>query len=348
LKSGTFLARIIESGVESLAAGAALRQRDAAPKPVEEYGAAGFMDHVADTRSRLHHLAHALWIGRPELLEEHVRWHRGALAAREAPAEYLKDNLEALRDELSERLPEDDAGLAIDYVTRALAAAGEPLVEPESRMPEGKWARPAKEFLLALLEDRRNDAVNMARGQPADDFTAEVVEAAQREMGRLWQLGLVNIGEEHAGSRTVQRVLCALQADSEIAPPNGKSVVVASVGGDTHDLPVRILADTFERAGWTVHDLGCDMPAADLVAMLRDTDADVLALSASLALHVRAATDLIAAIRRDETTKDVRVLIGGRIFDQVDGLWKDVGADGTARNAREGVTEAIRLVGATG
>jgi methanogenic corrinoid protein MtbC1 len=92
-----------------------------------------------------------------------------------------------------------------------------------------------------------------------------------------------------------------------------------------------------EQAGWRTTYLGADVPRADVVEHVAQHRADVLAVSATMAGHIRGVRDLIATLRADPRCRRVRVLVGGRPFTINPRLAADVGADGWAPGAREAI-----------
>ncbi|MCQ4087129.1 hypothetical protein [Saccharibacillus sp. JS10] len=53
---------------------------------------------------------------------------------------------------------------------------------------------------------------------------------------------------------------------------------------------------------------------------------------------------LIAVLRADERTAQVKVLVGGLPFNVDSSLWRQVGADGSAPDATSALLEADRLI----
>ena len=161
-------------------------------------------------------------------------------------------------------------------------------------------------------------------------------------MGRMWQVGDVDVAEEHLGSRIVEEALILLRARMPRVEENGHSVLVASVRGTLHDIGGRMVADHFEMAGWRSVFLGADTPTDDLVAAVEHFDIDLVALSAGLGLNIRATAEVVAAIRARRA--DLPVIVGGRPFSLLQELWQTVGADGSAPDAASAVREAEKLV----
>ena len=48
------------------------------------------------------------------------------------------------------------------------------------------------------------------------------------------------------------------------AAPNGKTVVLASVAGNVHDVAIAAIGDFFEIAGWRAINLGPDVPHEEI------------------------------------------------------------------------------------
>ena len=121
-------------------------------------------------------------------------------------------------------------------------------------------------------------------------------------------------------------------------------MVVASVGGNDHDLATRLLADRFEVDGWDPILLCANTPAEAVARSILDHEAHLLALSASLALHVRAAHEVCSAVQLLPDARQVPILIGGAPFTAVPDLYEVVGAHGTASDVLGAVAAAHRLL----
>lgn len=349
-REGTFVATLLDASGKALSAGTVVRlgEGDFAAE-VEDLG---FQSLVHDVRSRLASLAEALAVGRPELLQQEIRWLASTYTAREVPQELLRESMVCLRHELSDRLPEDSAALACTYVDAALETLSEAPEAPAELLVNGHaHVELAREFLEAALDGRRHEAVRLVldafqNGVGIPELHRDVLTAVQSEVGRLWQVGEVDVAEEHLASHIVEEALVQLRARAECKEDDGRRVIVAAVPGSTHEIGGRMVADQFGLAGWRAYFLGADTPAEDLVASLGRHGADLVALSAGLGLHLRATANVVERIRAHD--ESVPVIVGGRPFALIPDLWRDVGADGFAPNAERAVVEGARLVEAQG
>jgi methanogenic corrinoid protein MtbC1 len=99
------------------------------------------------------------------------------------------------------------------------------------------------------------------------------------------------------------------------------------------------LEQVLAEDGWTVANLGADLPATDLGAWVARNEVDLVALSAMDPDGVGTLSESVAAVRGAAGERSVTVLIGGRITAQP-GLAETVGADGVAHSLAEAVALA--------
>ena len=202
---------------------------------------------------------------------------------------------------------------------------------------------PAQDYLQAALEGRRDEAIGIIRDAMLDDVDVSeimlgILQPAQVELGRLWERGEISIAHEHYTTAITQLSLSLLYPRLLLNRTLlGRSLVATSVGTEAHEIGIRMISDLMEQAGWRTTYLGADVPHADVVEQVAQHRADVLAVSATMAGHIRGVRELIAALRADPRCHRVRVLVGGRPFTINPRLAADVGADGWAPGAREAI-----------
>ncbi|EDN69788.1 corrinoid protein [Beggiatoa sp. PS] len=105
-----------------------------------------------------------------------------------------------------------------------------------------------------------------------------------------------------------------------------------------------MVADFFEMEGWDTYYLGANTPTPSVLQELEERHAEVLAISATMTFHLRAVEELIAAVRSNKVFQHVKIIVGGYPFNLESALWKQVGADASAPNAKEAIVVAGTLV----
>ncbi|MEM7306295.1 MAG: cobalamin-dependent protein [Planctomycetota bacterium] len=336
---GLFTARILDSGLRSLATGAVLRQHETIA------GGAEFEDRVADQITRIQFLAEALAVGESEVLLAQVRWLRDSYAALGADVSESAEGLTALRDELLEELPPLAHARVAEYLDQARAA----IEAKPHKVDSCELSAPTQALIAALIEARHNDAIDLVMdrvdaGSGVSEVELDLIVPAQREVGRMWQRGELDISQEHLSSRIVEEILILLHARIPTAPTGEHTVVVAPVRGNQHDIATRIVSHHFELAGWRALRVGVNIPVEELIRAVRDHRADVVGLSVTTGAHLRATAQSIRALRSVPEVADVPVLVGGPPFDALPELWKKVGADGYAGRIADGPKRAAELV----
>ncbi len=140
----------------------------------------------------------------------------------------------------------------------------------------------------------------------------------------------------------------ALYAGMNILRPHIKAdgmkkkgqVVIGTVQGDVHDIGKNIIKLMFDVGGFTVHDLGRDVPLENFVSEQLRTDSEIVAMSAMMTTTMMGMRKVIDMIK--EKNPNVAIMLGGAP------VTKDVadlfGADGYAESAGNAVQEAIKMI----
>jgi len=187
---------------------------------------------------------------------------------------------------------------------------------------------------------------SIGRGNPVLDLHLQVIQQAQREIGRLWEQNSIDVAQEHQATAVSQLALAHLYQQSMRRPAVGKSVLVACVEGELHDVGARICADVLDLHGFAVRFLGANVPTDCLLGFVERTRPDLVALSVTLPVHLPSARAVVEALRGRLT---VPLAVGGRALDAPGAreAWQDVAIFGgdaleLLRSARNilGVPEA--------
>jgi corrinoid protein of di/trimethylamine methyltransferase len=119
-------------------------------------------------------------------------------------------------------------------------------------------------------------------------------------------------------------------------------VVIGTVQGDIHEIGKSLVGTMLSANGFTVYDLGVDVPVEDFLTKIKETGANVLGLSALLTTTMEVQRDVIEALKREGLRGQVKVLVGGAPV--TSGWAEEIEADGYAEDAIGAVELAKRLV----
>ncbi|HET6511684.1 MAG TPA: cobalamin-dependent protein, partial [Candidatus Kapabacteria bacterium] len=307
----------------------------------------------------LNYLAEAVGADQPDLFADYVLWAKFMLQGRGVPAEDLIENLKILREVIAPKLSAAaekqalkciDAGLAQLEVAGAEAKTSELSIELPCRITQDNpHCELATNYLNALLRGDRHEASRMIMsavdaGVSVKELYLHVFQPAQHEVGRLWQINVLTVAQEHYCTAATQLIMSQLYPHIFSTRKNGRAMVATCVSGDLHEIGVRMISDFFEMEGWDTFYLGANVPVDSVVSSIKDREADLLAVSATMTFHVGAVRKLIAAIRADEETKQTKIIVGGYPFNLAPTLWKEIGADGHALDAERSLSLAEELL----
>jgi len=118
--------------------------------------------------------------------------------------------------------------------------------------------------------------------------------------------------------------------------------VMGTVRGDLHDIGKNIVAAMLRSGGFTVYDLGIDVPAKAFVEKVIEVNADILGLSSLLTSTMPQVNEVINALKEKGIRDRVKVIVGGRPV--TEDFAKQVGADACAKDAVDAVRKAKELM----
>lgn len=322
------------------------------PRLRTRYGAAGRGKSRQDAIYHIAYLAASVDADSPALFNDYIAWAKVLLLHHGVLGEDLEHHLDCMADVVGEQLPPPVAAPAVAMIgaaRTALPAMPESTVSPlDARQ---RLTGLAREYVYTLLGGYRGAAGRLVfeaaeRGESVRDLYLEVFQPALREIGRLWQMRKISVAQEHFCSAATQVVMSQLLPREDGAVRRGRSVVVACIGGELHEVGARMVGDFFGLAGWDSFFCGANTPQSAVLQWVAERAADVLAVSATMGYHLHSVRELIEAARADPRCARLRIMVGGHPFGVDPALWRTLGADGTAADAQAAVALADRWLDA--
>jgi methylmalonyl-CoA mutase cobalamin-binding domain/chain len=112
------------------------------------------------------------------------------------------------------------------------------------------------------------------------------------------------------------------------------TIVIGTVAGDVHDLGKNIVKNLLECSGFTVVDLGVDVPAQTFIDNIREHRPQVVGMSALLTAAIQQVNNTVEAIEEAGLRDSVKIIVGGGIVGEVKRTMLSV--DYATTNANEG------------
>ena len=93
-----------------------------------------------------------------------------------------------------------------------------------------------------------------------------------------------------------------------------KAVVLATVKGDIHDIGKNIVKVLMESYGFTVFDLGRDVPPERVLSCAVENNCKLVGLSALMTTTVPAMAETIELLKKSDP--EIRTMVGGAVLNQ--------------------------------
>ncbi|UGV41948.1 B12-binding domain-containing protein [Methanococcoides orientis] len=189
-------------------------------------------------------------------------------------------------------------------------------------------------------------AVEKAKGQaPAVELIDNGLAAGMNEVGVLFERGKLFLPHVMMAADAMSAGVELLQ--DELASGEGAGnklgvIVNGTVEGDVHDIGKAIVSTMLQAAGFEVHDIGRDVPLQNFIDKIKETNADMVGLSALMTTTLQGQKEVIELLKENGMRDGIKVMVGGA--PATDAWAKKIGADCYAENASEAVVKAKELL----
>ncbi len=197
-----------------------------------------------------------------------------------------------------------------------------------------------KKVFIGMKRQETIDLVKAALDSGADPLMIlGACREAMEEVGEKFETGEFFLSELIYSAEVFKQVSAILEPAliSRRAPETSGSVVFGTPKGDIHDLGKNIVVTMMRAQGFSVHDLGVDVPPERLVEEIQRTGTNILALSALITPAFVSMKKAVSLLKEKGLREKTFVIIGGGVT--TDLARKEVGADAQTLDP----TKAIRL-----
>ena len=181
-----------------------------------------------------------------------------------------------------------------------------------------------RRYLAALLAGDRATCALIVRdlvaaGVGLRNLYLRVFQRSLYETGELWEHQRISVAVEHLATAITERMMSLVQAQTFGGEFRDRSVIIACVAAEYHQLVGRMVADLCELRGWRGYFLGANTPLPDLLRLIELRRPTVVGLSLSIFFHLPELLKALDAL--GGAYPDLPILVGGQAF-----RWGGLGA----------------------
>ena len=227
------------------------------------------------------------------------------------------------------------------------AAAGVPDVKNPLSHTCGSEASGEGPLYSAICRGLAADAAGSAAafldagGEPLAAVEAQIMPALTA-VGKKYENGSLFLPQLLQSASAAQAAFEVIRSRLPAGEADGsRKVVLATVLGDVHDIGKNIVKVLLQNYGFSVIDLGKDVPPERVVQSARESGAKLVGLSALMTTTVPAMRETIELVHAK--LPGVRVMVGGAVL--TEDYARQIGADAYGRDAMSSVRLAEEFLG---
>lgn len=163
-------------------------------------------------------------------------------------------------------------------------------------------------------------------GEKPEEILNSGLLPGMNKIGELFMNNEVFVPEVLVASRAMNKGLDILKP--ELAKTGTNSIgkaILCTVKGDMHDIGKNLVRIMLEGQGIECYDLGVDIDAATIIEKIRETNAEIICLSALLTTTMHGQKDIIDGLKEAGLRDKVYVMVGGAPVTQE--FADEIGAD---------------------
>ncbi len=203
-----------------------------------------------------------------------------------------------------------------------------------------------------MLHSERKSAITFIEKLLEEGFSAEYVvrellDPALVRQGAMWGEGHLSLAQAYVAAKIAEDILMKClefeKADDELIKRRG-IIVIGNIEDDFHSLGRKIVSIFLKANGWEIIDLGNDVMAEDFVEEAIKSNSSIIGVSAMMYTTAQNIKKVRAEIDARGLQNQIKLAVGGAVFNGRPELVKEVGGDGSAKNAFETLELMDRLL----
>lgn len=174
-----------------------------------------------------------------------------------------------------------------------------------------------KEFLDLLISGDRAKCSEFAKkyannNDSIQNLYENILKSSLYDVGALWEFNKISVATEHLASAIVENILNEFYSKIILKSKINRTVIIACVENEFHQIGIKMISDIFEMNGWNTHFLGANVSSEKLIRYAKTKQPDLIAISLSIHFNLPILETMIQNVRKE--LPNLPILIGGQAF----------------------------------
>lgn len=191
-------------------------------------------------------------------------------------------------------------------------------------------------IISGLKDEGVKKAKSCVTAENFNDVINDDVIGALNEVGKRYEEGRSFLPQLIISADAAAAILDFIK--TKFIPENaacGKTMLVATVKGDIHDIGKNIVKAVLSNYGYKIYDLGKDVATETVIENVKIRKPQIIGLSALMTTSLDSMRDTVAAIKNYD--KNIVVMVGGAVV--TEDFCKEIGADIYSSDAQDAVNK---------
>ena len=298
---------------------------------------------LEDVSSNLSHLAISLKVNKGEIYLKYMEWLGVLMSNMKFSLEGMLLHFQCTYEVLNEILQDRNSVQMHDLLKQ-----GQKTFTKSYLRESNDNLKPLKGEIAVFITHILNDELDKARffieksmekGNDIQYIYMNLIQPSLYEIGELWYQRKLSVSKEHYLTAFLNDIMTSLYPRYVEKHTKGTMLALCP-GKEFHQIGMRMVTDFFQLDGWKTHYIGGNISNDHIMEELNQREVDIVAISSTITTNIDTVKDLINGIKNHEKFASVKIIVGGKTFNDHKDLWMEFGADAYGSNPQEAINWA--------
>ncbi len=145
-------------------------------------------------------------------------------------------------------------------------------------------------------------------------FYEDILKPTLYEIGKMWDLKKLSIGQEHIASNTASNLVSIINEKKSKLDGRAK-IIICSPNGEEHNLGCNVLQSFLQSKGYSVFNMSPSAPSEAILESVKTIEPDIILISITLEDSIKTCKRLVKKILQSHK---VPIFVGGQAIENND------------------------------